>query len=99
MCAAEELQSVPLHVGTRSWQLLPLLLDVTASSSFGRWPQERAGMAGEGHGALQSTRMLLGAGLQCWKVTVSTMEVAELLRCTVRAVRERDLKATGHSCG
>lgn len=97
MCAAGELQSVPLHVGTHSWQLLPLL-DVTPGSSFGHWPQEGAGMGGEGHGALQSTRMLLGAGLQGWKGTVNTVVVAELLRCTVRAARKQDPKATGDSC-
>lgn len=36
-------------------------------------------MAGEGHGALRCSRMLLGAGLHCWKVTVNTMVAAELL--------------------
>lgn len=59
---AEELQRVPLHVATHSWRLLPLLLDVTPSRGFGHWPQETAQLAGEGHEALHSTRMLLGSG-------------------------------------
>lgn len=97
VCVQQRSCSVPLHVGTRSWQPLPLLLDVTPSSSFGHWPQERAGMAGEGHGALQSTRMLLGAGLHCWEVTVNAGMAAELLRCAVRAARQQELEAAGHS--
>lgn len=63
VCAAEELQRVPLHVATHSWWQLPLLLDLTASKDFGHWSQERAELTGERHGALHSTRMLLGSGV------------------------------------
>lgn len=74
VCAAEELQSVPVHVGT---QLAAAAPPPRRDCQEQLWALEGAGMAGEGHGALQSTRMLLGAGLHCWKVTVDTMEAAE----------------------
>lgn len=80
MCAAEELQRVPLHVAMHSWRLLPLLLDVTPGRGFGHWPQERAGLAGEGHEGLHSTRMLLGSGVAVLESDCDTMVVAVILR-------------------
>lgn len=102
VCAAEELQCPCARRHTQLAAAAPPPPPPGRDCEQQLWalaPGERAGMAGEGHGAPRSTRMLLGAGMHCWRVTGKTMVAAELLRCAVRATGEQDLQGTGHSAG
>lgn len=71
VCVQQRSCSVPLHVGTRSCSCCPSPRRDPRQQLWAQTPGESR-MAGEGCGALQSSRMLLGAGLLCWKVAVWT---------------------------